>query len=269
MAYNIPGSEYNSLYGKYSTPDTASATVKKPGVSYQAPELAGLNQSSQAPDLGLPAADTQPLPLTPAPATPLLTSLTTPAAAASTDTPAAAPVSGLPAYLQPIAGSLSGMLTPPKFDIGLSSPEIQSILNVGKQNIQGATDTAVEAARAGLGLRGFNPGESGVADSTLAGLLRAGSQNLTGYDTSNIQKAISDRFQQQVTAQTAYQNQLGTMGGLIGALGPAEQFGQEFPYKQQQDALALLMNYYGNAQGAQASAWAPYYSATTGAITGG
>jgi hypothetical protein len=257
MPYNLPGSSYNDLYNKYTSP----AMAKRPGsLNYQAPELAGLNQSSQAP--AVPGSDISSLPL--ASALPASTATATPApAATATATPASA---GLPDYLQSMIDMMGKLGTPPALDVGLSSPEVQSILNVGKQNIQGATDTSVEAARSGLGLRGFNPGESGVADSALAGLLRTGSQNLTSYDTSNIQKAVSDRFNQQLAAQTAYQNQLGTMGNFGSILNQSNQFGQALTYQQQQDALNTLMNYYSQAAGSNAGAYSQYYGALSNAI---
>jgi len=248
MAYQY-NSPYDDLYSKYGVPSPAQpAQPVQPAsgqAGYAAPALQGLEHSSEAPAI-LPGA--------------------TPAAEA---TPAApAQPNPLPTWAQPVAGAIPGLLQALELPVGLSDPEMQTQINMGRRSIQGATNTGLEQMREVLGGRGFTPGSSGVADTEMGKIVRGGAQQQSDYNTSLMMNEANARAANKLALGNLNLNRALGAGALTSALNEPYQFEQTFPYQQQMDALNLLMNYYSQGMAGQQSAWAPYYQGTVNAYTG-
>jgi len=61
----------------------------------------------------------------------------------------------------------------------LNTPEnIQPLINTAKANIMGQTQADIQAAQRAAGARGFQAGQSGIADRAIQNAIRVGQQNL-------------------------------------------------------------------------------------------
>lgn len=181
--------------------------------------------------------------------------------------------------------------------IGLSEQERSSIYGLGRTQIQGATRASAEAMKEFMGGKGFRAGESGIADTPIAGIMRGGQQQLGDFATSMAAQEAKDRFAQRFQLSQLDQQRLlggaGIAGGLetanigaqatlgaaragagaaryaagLGAETAANRLGWEqerfkdytFPYEKQQGSFGNLMQIYGMQQQSQQDRYAPWY----------
>ena len=149
-----------------------------------------------------------------------------------------------------------GMLTKRiNIPTGRTTKELQGIYNLGRTQIQGATQAGLGMARGFMGGRGFRGGESGLADTAMGQIIRGGQQNLAGLSAQTSIDEANRRFSEQSTLAQLNLSRL--LGGGQMALGG------------EQSAMDALLGLYGAQTGAQLSRWQPYWAGVTSASSQG
>ena len=148
-------------------------------------------------------------------------------------------------YAQYLVPAMQGLFHPVQMDVGLTPQERQDILNQARMNISGQTLAGIRELERALGGRGFGFGESGLADTALAQLLRGGQQQFAQLAQNLATQEAQNRFAQRLAleqlnldrilgggkfADLLEQTGLGRMGlGLqaLASIGGLEQFIEE------------------------------------------
>lgn len=209
-------------------------------------------------------------------------------------------------YANLFKGYMQQLATPLDLKAGLTPEQLAAQTNQIRSNIMGGTKAMMGQMENKMGGRGFRAGDSGFADTALAGVAREGQSRLSdALTTASLENARQEKANELQLAGLNTQRLLGAgqYGGLlensrqsgfknlfdaIGTGGGLEQFeknyglqerqlgqaganaaaaqdrwSQEFEYGKQQDALKLLMGFYGGEQGAQNDRYAPYWNASS------
>lgn len=156
---------------------------------------------------------------------------------------------------------------------GLTDEERQRIYNLNRRQIQGATNAAAGELERSLSGRGFRGGESGIADTALAGVHMAGAERLGQASTQLAMEEAKRRGDFMLGAgnlEAAWKNaqaQQTAAGAQSRAVDWSKQkFTQyEFPWEQEQAANADLWRYLQMMSGSQQEVYAPYWNAVGGA----
>lgn len=240
MATAYPGSRYNDLYAQYPQKPQNPVDQIGPGLdtanprpSYQA-VAGGTGTATQT------AQQQQAAPAAPGSGSPELAGLKHSSQAPVTGSQ----TSQVPAYLQPLVNAIPGLTQPTGIDPAVAN-------QVARQN-QMSTNIAANEMREKMaaGTGGLaRPGESGLADTALGGIYRAGAAN-TARTLGDMSAQLPQLNLQRLLAA-------GQLGQMVSGEDLAR---QQFGYGQEMDALQMLMNLYGAEQGYQQSAWSPYYT---------
>jgi len=160
-------------------------------------------------------------------------------------------------------------------EAGLSTGDMQKQYNQLRNQIQGSWGTGAESLKGELGQRGFRVGESGMADTALAGLYSQGSKALSKGATDIY---LSEADKSRELANMNLQRKLGA-GGLITQQAQArasgagaraamagldwekEKFEQTFPWEQEQFYTNQAMDLAGRMGQSQQQVYAPYLDA--------
>ena len=164
-------------------------------------------------------------------------------------------------------------------EAGLSKGDLQTQYNQMRKQIQGGWGAGTEALKGQLGQRGFRVGESGVADTALAGLYGEGARALsTGAENIYLDEAkrrqdLAGLNLQRMLGAGGLEAQQAATGASAGASADRlawekEQFGQTFPWQKEQQTTQQLFDLMAMMVGSQQEAYAPYMSAIGAAATG-
>jgi hypothetical protein len=174
---------------------------------------------------------------------------------------------------------LQQLQTPAEEKGALSDTERRQMFNLARRQSAGALNTGLSTLRSELGGHGFRGGESGIADSALANLVRSNQEALSQEGT----KIAMDEAQRRERLAELGQNRLLGAGGLSAQLESIaaqraaasganknaaaqlawekERFGQEFPWEQEQSRMTMLSNLLGEMGQSQQQVYAPYWDA--------
>ena len=140
------------------------------------------------------------------------------------------------------AGFLQGLTKP------ITTPyksQFQERANLLREYTQGAYETAGEQMRTHMGGKGLRAGESGIADVPLAGIARAGAQELSkGYRGLATEEARLEQQYKMGTEGLELQRLLG--GGQLALTG-------------EEGALNRMMEYYRAQLGAETAQFQPWW----------
>ena len=109
---------------------------------------------------------------------------------------------------------ISEMSSPITIESGLNAPWYQQAFNRMRGNIQTGTKTNLAQMNKYTGGKGFRPGESGMADTLMAGVARQGSERLAGAASGLAEFQTKEGFDQRLSVENLnLQRRLGA-GGL-------------------------------------------------------
>ncbi len=142
----------------------------------------------------------------------------------------------------PYAGFLSELTRPVGTPYQSQFKERAGLL---REYTQGAYSTAAEGVREKLGAKGIRPGESGIADTAIGRIQKAGAEELTrGYRGLASEEGRREQEFKLGTAGLNLQRQLGGAGLAL---------------RGEEGAMQNLFQYYGGQQAAEAREWQPYW----------
>lgn len=207
---------------------------------------------------------------------------------------------GTPDYANKLQGYQDTMATPVTQQIGLSDQERQAILNQQRANIMGTTKALQDQAGDAMAGRGYHAGDSGIADTAIGQIGRQGIEQY-GQAASNLAiDEAKNRFGQGLALNQMNTERLKNATGIAQALNDIQQgragtglaaggfgaqleqfrkqlaeqatarsqsnnqWGQEFQYKQENDALNMLLGLSNQAQNYNQGAYNQYYQGLTG-----
>lgn len=137
--------------------------------------------------------------------------------------------------------------------IGTAEEERQGVYNLARRQTQGATKTAGEQLQGAMGGKGFRGGESGIADTALAGIYNQGAERMGQMASQQSIAEVKNRFDQSLATNRMDLDRLLGGGGISAqmAQAAASRAASAASSKLGQDRLAWDKSRFGQEFGAQ------------------